>query len=320
MKLMPSQRVAASEVLSCSVPGLDYPAWLVGTTYAVGAMVTEGRYVYRSILASNTGHAPTTNSKSTNIDWLADGFVVAAPASQWWEVVSMLNKWQMFDGYVTTETVSSAGSIVVTLQKPGVQSLYFLNVTASSILVELLDSSSAVLFSELVDMYDGGGMVADWWEYFFLPISPPRRNKKINMGIVAGTTDTIRITVSDAVSAKVGVIACGYEAMVGTVMWGVTFGIKAYDVMTEDASSGETYLAQGNYARTVKAMARVPSVEVDTIDKILSDNRSSQCVFDFNENGLQLEALQMMGFYRSYEFSIPGLSDERCVIDIQGLI
>lgn len=320
MKLMPLQRVLESEVISCSVAGLDYPAWAEGTTYAVGGMVTMGRYVYRSLLASNVGKSPEVYSKATNIDWLVDGFLPAAVANQWWVVVSMLNRWMMFDGYVTTETAVSGADIVVTLQKPGVQAIYFLNVTASTMRVELLDSSSVILFSELVDMYDGGGMVADWWEYFFLPIPSPRRNKKIDMGTVSGTTDTIRITVSDAVSCRVGLIAFGYEVSVGTVMWGVNFGISSYDTVTQDSLSGETYLRQGDYARKVKATARIPSLDVDAIDKVLSDNRSTQCLFDFNENGLGLEALQMMGFYRSYEFSLPGKSDERCNIDIQGLI
>src|SRR5690554_5730493 len=89
-------QITPDNLVSSNVAEDDYPAWLVGTAYAVDAWVIDDHFVYQAA-AANTGKKP------------ADSPTI-------WAKKGATNRWLMFDNKVGTQTVRVDGIDVVVEQ------------------------------------------------------------------------------------------------------------------------------------------------------------------------------------------------------------
>ena len=287
MKIMLPIDVGITDIISSSI-AITETLWNVANTYNLGDQVYKGVFVYESAIASNTGNDPELNSGGTNInnDWLNAGFTpISSPK---WLVVGMINRMRMFDGYVSTYS-TNLSSIDVTIQKPYIGTIYLLGMDASNILVQILNSTGTVLWQ--TNSLPIADLVSDYYDWFFSKPPAPRQAIRIELGLITGITDKLRIYVTGSGTVKIGKFCGGSSITLGQIEWGVDDGIIDWSkVITDDF--GETYLAQGRYVPEINATARFLTIdESDLAISILDELRATGIVVDLNESGLDYASL-----------------------------
>ncbi len=287
MKVMLPIDVSIGDIVSTNVT-ITETLWLVGSTYAIGEQVYKGIFVYESAIGSNIGNNPelTSGGVSINNDWLNAGFTpIASPK---WLIVGMINKMRMFDGYVSTYT-SKTTSIDVTIQKPYIGTMYLLGMEASSILVQVLNSTGGVLWqSTTLPIVD---LISDYYDWFFSNPPAPRQAIRIELGLTTGATDKLRLYVTGSGTVKVGKVCVGSSIALGTIQWGVNDTILDWSkVITDDF--GQSFLKQGRYVPEINATAQMLSIaESDLACTVLNELRATGIVCDLNENELDYPSL-----------------------------
>lgn len=190
MKCLIPEKIDEADLISCSVP-IDETEYNAGTTYNMLERCRVGLFIYEAAKDGLTGVDPETNAGgvSINKDWLAAGFTAVDDPS--WLVVGMVNRWRQFDSYVSTMT-EDEGMIEEVFLKPYVDTLYFLNIYASYLLVQVLSSTGAVLWEGAVNL-QARDVVLDEWEFCWKPIPEPVSEVKVELGLMTGATDQIRV-------------------------------------------------------------------------------------------------------------------------------
>ena len=188
MKQLIPYTIGEAEVESISTAITETP-YSSSETVNKGDRRYVGRYLYEAA-KNGINSDPETNAGGVSIskDWTAEYEAVEDPD---WLVVGMINKWRCLDSYVTTVTEVDE-MIEVVLLKPYVDSLYFLNVFASALHVQVLSASDTVLWSKILDLR-GNDEVLDEWEWCWKPIPAPASDVKVDFGFITGAADKIRI-------------------------------------------------------------------------------------------------------------------------------
>ena len=340
MMIMPVKPINDEELIYSSITDPEYTYYAPDTSIPVknlGDIVQVGKYLYKVVpLPAGAGSSTTltgitlpSGGYGTDIDWLGEGNICSATVQTaidakttglYWQVQGKSNKYRMFDGYVSTQS-SASGLIQIIINRPGINAIYLFNIVVSSALFEVVDISSNVVWSYTADLYDGVDSLLDWYDYFFTPASAPKQSVKAILDYFPAATDNVRITLTGVGTVKIGVVAIGYRTNVGDVQWGVNFGIKDYSIKTTDATTGEIYVKEQAYAKTISAKAlQLTADNIDPINYSLAQNRSTLCVYDCNEADKDLDSLVAVGYYSSYNLSLPSYNSQYCDFVIQGVI
>ena len=189
MKCLIPEKINEVDLISSSVP-IDETEYDAGTTYNMGERCRVGLFIYEAGKDNLVGIDPETNAGGVSIskDWTAEYEAVEDPD---WLVVGMVNRWRQFDSYVSTVT-EAEGMIEEVFVKPYVDTLYFLNIYASYLLVQVLSATDTVLWEGGVDLRKSDA-VLDEWEYCWKPIPEPVSEVKVEFGLMTGATDKIRV-------------------------------------------------------------------------------------------------------------------------------
>ena len=316
MKVMLPVTISLADIVSTNV-AITETLWLVGTTYTLGAQVYKGVFIYESAVAGNVGNNPelTAGGTTINQDWLNQGFIpIATPK---WLVVGMINKMRMFDGYVSTYT-SKTTSIDVTIQKPYIGTVYLLGLDCSSVIIQILDSVGTILWtSTTLPVVD---LVSDYYDWFFSRPPAPRAAIRVELGLITGATDKIRILVSGSGTVKVGKVCAGSTIEFGAVQWGVDDGILDWSkVITDDF--GETFLSQGRYVPEINANAQMLSIaESDSACAILNEFRATGIVVDLNENETDYASMITYCVFSERRRTLKGPNDTSMKFKLTGLL
>jgi hypothetical protein len=288
-----------------------YSEWASGTTYNTGDTVYYGNYLYESVGDSNTGNDPSTTSTGTTPDWLKLG---------------MVNKWRMFDDYTNTVTTGPApdvttgeSDIIVTLDEGNVEYVAFFNLDAVTILVEMLDATDTVVWSEELDLFADVEDVGDWYEYFFGDDTQPHTDAIIQLGWIT-YEEKVKITITNIGSeSECGMCCIGRGRYLGATQYNPEVSILDYSRKSTD-DFGRTFLAQGNFAKMIRSQVFVEEYAFDATRHYLQESRGLACAWDFNEEDTNYNGLLVYGFFQDFRLVIPGPNHAMCSLDIQGLI
>ena len=290
MKCMIPEEITEVDLLSCSV-AIDETVYDPGTTYNTGDRCRVGLFVYEAAKDGLTGADPGTNAggNPVNKDWLAAGYTAVDDPS--WLVVGMVNRWKQFDSYVSTQTVAE-GIVEQIIKKLYVDTLYFLNIYGSYLIIQILSGDDIVLWETEINLR-ANDVVYDEWEMYWKPIPEPIPVVKVELGMTTGATDKIRMAVYGAYhkvpeasgEVRIGKVVAGMMIELGKTQWKFEDGFIDYSVNTTD-QFGESYRKEGRYAPVIKAYTDMPLSEKDAVKNFLIGVRAKDCVWDYNESPL----------------------------------
>ena len=193
MKRLIPTTITESDLVSTSV-SITETAWSGAESCDTGDRRYKGRYLYEAA-KDNVSSDPETHAGgvSVNKDWLLEFSAVEEPD---WLVVGMINRWKLFDSYVTTYT-EDEDVVTVVFYAPYTETLYFLGMYASALAIQILNAGDEVIWSTVVDLMATDDP-ADEWEWCWTQIPEPKSEFGVRLGLITSETDKIKITVYGA--------------------------------------------------------------------------------------------------------------------------
>lgn len=277
MKCMIPEEIGEADLVLSTVP-VDEAQYDSQTTYNTLDRCRAGRFVYEAARDGLAGVDPETNAGGTpvNKDWLAAGYTATDDPS--WLVVGMVNRWKMFDSYMSTVT-ESAGEAEVRFRKAHVDTLYIFGLRAEEVTVRVYDGDTVIRETAVRLRND---VVRNEYEFCWKPVPAPRSVLKVSLGFLTIGTDEISLTFSPAGSVCVGGVKAGRMTDVGRSQWDIKDGFLDFSTNARD-KFGETYRKAGRYAPFVRATADLAMSEKDEVKNHFIKVRATDCVWDFNE-------------------------------------
>jgi hypothetical protein len=269
-----------------------YPAYNVGVTYDIDDIVTDltNHRLKKSLANSNTGNPLTDETK--------------------WEDIGPTNAWAMFTTVVQQQTTVTDGFEVELSPSGFVTGIGFLNLSASSIDVEIL-SGVDVVFSETYTLTEAPSESGFWW-WLFEPLTKKTSLYIDNLPPILGVDITATFNGEGAVSC--GIMSIGQSLDIGTTVYGVNYSIIDYST-TVEASNGAITISQGSYRDVVDVPVVVQNSAFNLVRGILNANKTTPAVWFIDDN-----YPLVYGFYDRYDLMAgnPAFSD--LTIRIEGLI
>lgn len=297
MKIIRPVAVTDSVFGSSTVPESE-PVWLVGTTYALndvarGNTTETAHKLFLSVQAANTGH-PVTDPL-------------------WWVEMGPSNRWAMFDGSNSTQTVQAEEIEVVLNTTTRVDSVALLNISAATARVQMAAAGDGVVFDQTFNLVSDSGII-DWYAYFFEPIS--RKTDLIVTGLPPYADAEITVTLSDPGSpVRVGTLVIGLGKEIGDTAMGASIGIQDYS-RKEQNPFGDFILVERAYSKRATFTVWVPRGFTDELQRLLASYRAVPIVYVGSQ---EFGSTVIFGFYRDFSVSIDYPTHSICSLEIVGL-
>lgn len=255
LSVMPPVLLTSAMLVSSTVPENDYAEYDINTTYGLGGrcISTVTHLIYESGIANNTGNDPTD----------IDNQIGTTPK---WIVVSPTNRWKMFDGSSSSQTVYASPLTVVL--KPGFfNALYLDNLDAEYIEVTKKDATGG----NVIFHYSGAlenSAPADWYEHFFAPFRPQR--DYIASGLDPYYNAELTVTLTSSGLVKCGIFAVGDLQPVGSTLRGPKVSPKSFSYIKPDPY-GDNKIERRKKAKDLVINAVVDLDEADYVMDILTE-------------------------------------------------
>lgn len=295
--------ISATLLTSSTVPETDYAGWLVGSTYAVGDKVisTVTHRVYESLRATNLGHDPTDILNRTG-------------ATPWWLDIGPTNRYAMFDGEASTQTVI-ASPLTVVIHPGPFNSVYLAGIDGDSLTLTVKDSpGGAVVFTTTVTLE--ASAPPDYYEYFFDRFQPQTDYLASDLPSYTNAELTVSITKVTG-NVKCGVLALGDLRPLGLTQYGAKAKPKTYSYIKID-EFGNNVIKRRKSAKDMSASSYVKLEEANFVLDTITELLDVPCVWigtDIQEySGLRVYGLG------SAELSYDQPQFATLNLNVQGLI
>lgn len=260
------------------------------TVWAVGQTITTGQERFYSVADKHWIVRALQNHTTSALN---------APTGQdddtFWVLVRQANRWRMFDQSSTSQT-ENANTIEVSLAISGaVDGLYFGNLDANEVNVEVLDVNDNVIYDKTFSLVNNS-LIYDWYTYMFAPFVQSKDLYVNDIPIYYSTTINITITKTGS-TAKCGVFVAGQRKYIGFTEYGkLKWGIRSYSV--KDVNDfGDTILTKRKSKRIATVNAMVVSGNEDGIVTELREEDGKALVFIVADS---FKTTYIYGFYRDF--------------------
>lgn len=282
-------------MLDSSIPEDDYPAWSDAETYADEVRVIYNHTIWQSLQADNTGKNPEASVT-------------------WWVEVGPTNRMRAFDLSHSTKTrFSESAWFEIT---PGVpcNAIAFLEMDGvRTVKVTMTDPAYGVVYEKEVTLLTTP-MISSWYEWTF-----GERLERSSLNLLDLSSyryATIRIEITSAADAGIGVIMIGTQQEIGMgVLAGVQMGIRDYS-RKETNEWGDVVLQQRAYSKLRSIQVLIKNENLDTIDRTLSSIRATPILWLISN---KREQVNVYGWYSDYSIGIQYTNNSELSIQIEGL-
>jgi hypothetical protein len=294
MKVIKPVTITAAMLVSTTAVE-TYSNWNGATAYVVGNTVvyTTTQRLYERLVSGTTATAPDLDT--TN-----------------WLDIGPTNKWAMFDGAVSTQTVGTTTLTVVI--KPGyVNSVGLFGLEGATVSITERDSlAGAVVYTDSMSL--DGAVIIDWYMYFFEPSD--QLAEAIFSDLPPYTDGHITVTVTGS-TTKVGVLVAGTVYSLGGTLAGATAGIIDYSRKETD-EFGVTTFVRRNYSKRMEAKLLLTTSQINKVQRLLADIRATPCAWIASDSA-GYEPLTMYGAYRDFSIDVAYADHSYTNLSIEGL-
>jgi len=295
MKVIKPVVIGPAQLVSSNVNDEDVPAYDGGTDYPVGAKVVFDDAIYESVQSPNKGNQPGL-------------------APLYWAVSGPTNRWAMFDGEVSTQTVGVDEIRVVV--KPGyVNSLALLELDARTVEVVGTNGEGGEEIYRASRVLEGS-VVTNWYEYFFEPFSQLSELVLVDLPPYGSLHLDVRIRAAFG-NPACGEMVCGSAYDLGDSEHGGSVGIIDYS-RKETSESGRTTFRKRRYSRRMSQRLWVETARFDAVYRLLSGLRATPCVW-IGSDRPEYGPLTIYGFYKDFSIDVAYPLMNFCNLEIEGL-
>lgn len=299
MKIIKPHLITDSMMVSSSVAENDWPAWVSGTTYALGAKVVRAgvHKIFQRYAAGSSTVAPELDPTI-------------------WQDIGPTGKWAPFDNVVGTLATGSS-PLNYTLRTGFTDSLALFELTGRYVDVVMKDATGGtVVYQKRIDLEVGD--IETIFDWFFSELD--LRNDIVVTdlpGQYASAELSITLTTTSG-NASVGVIKPGLISDLGETQYGAKVGIDDYSRKERDAF-GNTVITERAYSKRGSFTLMTTLGTFNRIYRTLAALRATPCVYIGTEDA-GYEPLLIYGFFSSFSIDITYPNYHLCSLDIEGLI
>lgn len=298
-------------LMATNVPTFDpaEPVWAVGTTYALGAIVTvlgATQRRYESLEAGNLGNDPTTSP----LKWLDLGAT---------------NRWRMFDGGTSTLTTNPDLITVAVHSTQYINAIALFNVGATEVEVKVY-RDALLLHAMNVDLR----VTADsssWYAYFYGSTGEAFDAIRdfVDLSIPGGYGQRVEMKFTrTGEDVEVGLIVVGRQQKLGDTMFGSRIGITDYSRKDVD-DFGNFTVTERRFSKRAELDVMVRTPDVSKVQRALSQIRATPTVYvgsdwaDASRENPAYEETIVYGYYRDFMVVLDTAGISTCSIEIEGL-
>ena len=295
MKLIRPIEITQALVTANSATNADAD-YVPATSYALNALVTYDRRIYKSLQAANVGNTPG----------------ITASAS-WWSDQGPSNKWAVFDSEVNTKTTATS-PWAFTLSGVSVDSLSLIGMSASTVDI-VVTKDAATVYSKTVSLLDTS-LVTNWGEYFFSEPEFKSDIALVDLPAIPGAVVTVTITRTGGGEVSCGKFDCGKVLNVGLEIYGLKRSGEDYTSVTFDQFRTATIGTQ-RYVRKFSTTAIIENTRFDLIARRLDALASVPLVIIGGDG--HYDSLIVYGLL-SYSIDLSLYQYSHVSFDVKGLI
>lgn len=298
MRILSPISITPTMLTSSTVPETDYQEWSSGTAYTVGQRVMRltTHHIYEALTAT-TGDTPETSPTK-------------------WLDLGATNRWRAFDQKVGTATTQAESVEWVIAPGMPVSAVGLIELVAETVRVRVSDPIEGEIYDRTRAL-SGTITVADWYAYFFEPVS--RRSFAIFTDLPSSRAPTVTITISGLAGETVrcGVCLVGtYAVFADAVRYGAKVGIVDYSRKTID-DFGNTQITERAFSKRASWQMLIHNSDIDRMQRTLADLRATPALYIGSD---RFESTLVYGYYRDFDITIDYHQYSECSIELEGLI
>ncbi len=257
--------------------------------------VIHNHKTYLSLQAANTGHSPR---------------LLASAA--WWQDEGASNRYKMFDGSVSSQSIGSTISIKITFGSQGIMdTLALLNIKGTSCIVKVWDTFNAVyVYNQTHSLIISG-------------VTPQETvSDLILTSMTSPTTGAgwLEVVLSDADSTKmcaIGALLCGMAVDTGDTRYGASGGIQDFSIIEADDFGNYTIVERG-FSKRASFTVMVAKANIARMFRILSEQRAKKCLY-IGSDDADYTMTAIYGFPDDWSIVLDYPSHALLNIDLKGL-
>ncbi len=292
MRVIPPVTIANGGALTSTNVGttLDPAAYNGATGYTIGQRSTFNGYVYESInTGTNTGHQPDLAASAT-----------------WWGLVSIINKYAMFDQRVGTKTVNANTILVTVTPSEYVDTLALRGLVGPSVTITQTDPIDGVVLGPLVIPLNEP--VGDWWEYLFYPIVQAPEALITDFLPYRNAVYTVLIDNTGG-NAECGLFVLGQAFIAGDAEVGASDEIDDYSDVQADAW-GVRDIVERDYSDDAEFTVYVDSDISPQFRRMLADRRAQPTLVILDDTRPDAQYYGLIAFRRVFAIGEGDTADD----------
>lgn len=297
MKVIRPVTLTDAMLVSSTVPEDDYSAWSSGSTYAIGDRRIKGHKIWESLQNSNTNHDPETDTSDP----------------PWWLEVSSTNRWRMFDQTVNSLTTATS-SIVVEVQPGAINAVGLIELSGSTVRVEVLDGSTSVY--DVTQQIDNTP-IDDWSDYFFAPYDLASALYFDN--VPSYLSGKVRVTIAGTGTVSCGGLVLGSVYDLGQTVADASAGITDYS-KKQTNTFGVTSILERAFSKRASLQVLLDTSKIRRTQALLASLRATPCLWLGDDDAQTYAPLVIYGFFRDFQLEIPGPVKSYCSLELEGMI
>jgi hypothetical protein len=333
MKVIPPLKITSAMLTSCSAIETAPAAYAGGTTYALNATASVAGSagvitVYRSLQASNTGHAPaaspawwvsigTTYQVFLGSHSIGDRVIDPAAHQVYesliaansgalsdqtkWFPVGPTNRWAMFDLLRNTATIQPGALTFSLALGSRVSALALMGMKATTATITMT-SGGVTVYSVTRNL--NARLTTGWYSYYLDAFGtkpsmvlfdlPPYANGIITVSLANTTGDV-----------ELGACVVGTAVTLGGVKYEAESDVVNFSTVTRDADGSAVMVQRRNVPKTIQSIS-CPKGNVNKVRALRDSLNASPAVWcGIDDDGDEyFEALEILGYYNRFTINL----------------
>lgn len=311
MNIIVPQTITRSMVIENTIPENATP-WSPLTNYVEDALVvhdvtstTNFPKVYQSLQGGNIGNTPTEEN------------------SLWWSEVSYSNKYALFDGTNSLQSISTGSCIIKIKPTVAINSIALVNSDIGQYSIKVYKSDNLLIpvytktevlnkVNNWLQYIDFGAFVLNSEKSFIPPIIQDIKIK--------GSYEVhIELSPPENKPLKIGELIIGNTFNLGLTQRGIGTGVQDYSVKETD-SFGNVLLVERAFTKRINCEILIKNTNLNSVQRMFYNLRAKSVLWiPTNDKNLS-EATIIYGYYKSFSTVLSYPDYSVCSLEIEGLI
>ena len=278
----------------------DEAAWVIGTTYAAGAVVSKDKRKYTSLQDANTGNDPAT-------------------AVLWWSDDGPSNQWAMFDTSVQTDTTvegtlpTDAVALTITVAAGRATAVGLMGLVGQAVELTVRDGLAGnVIYTDTHTLRTSDG---SYYSFCFEDFA--QQGDATWSGLQGAVDGHITISITGTGTVACGLCVIGKQFDIGNALYGFAMPIEDRGRSYIDSLGNPVSIDRG-YSKGCSGTVTTSRANFNRLMRFYADNIATPCLWVAAPDQADLVSATVFGKLARIVPAIPNAVEITASIEISG--